>query len=78
MNFSNFDFYNLDVQAVLIIVSTIGLLLAANKFIIDDSEKRYNELIISIGGGFIGFLISLLVSYITLEADTIDTSDYYN
>jgi len=78
MNFSNFDFYNLDVQAVLIIVSTIGLLLAANKFIIDDSEKRYNELIIGIGGGFIGFLISLLVSYITLEADTIDTSDYYN
>ena len=78
MNFFNFDFYKLDIQAILIIISTMGLLLAANKFIIDDDEKRYNELIVSIGGVFIGFLISLLVSYVTLEADTIDTSDYYN
>jgi len=80
MFLSKFDFYKFDLQAVVIIIATICVCLGINKYIEKDTpgDKKYNETLVFIGGGMAGFLISLIVSYATLEADNLDTSDYYN
>ena len=41
-------------------------------------EKKKNETLIFLGSIILGFLISLIVSYATIEPDNLDTSDYYN
>lgn len=80
MFLSNFDFYRFDIQAVVIIIFTVCICLGVNKYIERDSpdEKKNNETLIFLGGIILGFLISLIVSYATLESDNLDTSDYYN
>jgi O-antigen/teichoic acid export membrane protein len=80
MILSKFDFYRFDIQAVVIIISVVCLCLGINKYIQKDTpdEKKNNETLIFVGGILIGFLISLIVSYATLEPDNLDTSDYYN
>jgi len=78
MYLSKFDFYRFDIQAVGIIIVTICVFLAANRFMIKDNEDRLNEILVVLCSGMVGFLFSLLVSYITLEADIKDTSDFYN
>ena len=80
MFLSKFDFYRFDLQAVVIIIATICICLGVNKYMEKDTpdEKKNNETLILIGGGVLGFLISLGVSYGTLEPDNLDTSDYYN
>lgn len=80
MFLSKFDFYNFDLQAVIIIIATISLSLGINKYIEKNSPngKKYNETLIFVISGIIGFFISLIVSYSTIEADILDTSDYYN
>tara|TARA_B100000902_G_scaffold84837_1_gene89273 strand:+ start:1932 stop:2174 length:243 start_codon:yes stop_codon:yes gene_type:complete len=80
MILSKFDFYRFDIQAVVIIISVVCLCLGINKYIQKDTpdEKKNNETLIFLGGILIGFLISLIVSYATLEPDNLDTSDYYN
>jgi uncharacterized membrane protein YidH (DUF202 family) len=80
MILSKFDFYRFDIQAVVIIISVVCLCLGINKYIQKDTpdEKKINETLIFLGGILLGFLISLIVSYATLEPDNLDTSDYYN
>lgn len=80
MFLSKFDFYNFDLQAVIIIITTICLSMAINKYIEKSSldGKKYNETLILVISGILGFFISLIVSYATIEADILDTSDYYN
>lgn len=77
---SKFDFYKFDMQAVVIIISVVCLCLGINKYIQKDKpdEEKNNETLIFVGGIILGFLISLIVSYLTLEPDNLDTSDYYN
>ncbi len=78
---SKFDFYKFDMQAVVIIISVVCLCLGINKYIQKDKpdeEKKNNETLIFLGSIILGFLISLIVSYLTLESDNLDTSDYYN
>tara|TARA_B100001564_G_scaffold3821_1_gene3358 strand:- start:3957 stop:4166 length:210 start_codon:yes stop_codon:yes gene_type:complete len=68
-------------QAVVIIISVVCLCLGINKYIQKDKpdeEKKNNETLIFLGSIILGFLISLIVSYLTLESDNLDTSDYYN
>tara|TARA_B110000093_G_scaffold181976_1_gene227354 strand:- start:5374 stop:5631 length:258 start_codon:yes stop_codon:yes gene_type:complete len=85
MYFPSLDFYVFDIQAIAIIIITICLVFAVNKFIIKKAEddkkeghKGVNEVALLLGGAAVGGLISLIVSYLTLESDNIDTSDYYN
>jgi hypothetical protein len=80
MFLSKFDFYRFDIQAVVIIISVVCLCLGVNKYIEKDTpdEKKNNETLIFLGGIILGFLISLGLSYATLEPDNLDTSDYYN
>ncbi len=79
MFLSKFDFYKFDIQAVVIIILTVCMCLGINKYIEQDTpDKKNNETLIFLGGILLGFLISLIVSYVTLEADILDTSDYYN
>tara|TARA_B100000902_G_scaffold384436_1_gene424608 strand:- start:1188 stop:1430 length:243 start_codon:yes stop_codon:yes gene_type:complete len=80
MFLSNFEFYNFDLQAVVIIIATICLALAINKYIEKNSldGKKYNETLVLVISGILGFFISLIVSYSTIEPDNLDTSDYYN
>jgi len=80
MFLSKFDFYRFDIQAVVIIILTVCICLGVNKYIEKDSpdEKKNNETLIFLGSIILGFLISLIVSYATLESDNLDTSDYYN
>ena len=80
MFLSKFDFYRFDLQAVVIIITVVCLCLGINKYIQKDTpdEKKNNETLIFLGGIILGFLISLIVSYVTLEPDNLDTSDYYN
>lgn len=80
MFLSKFDFYRFDIQAVVIIILTVCICLGVNKYIERDSpdEKKNNETLIFLGSIILGFLISLIVSYATLESDNLDTSDYYN
>tara|TARA_B100000965_G_scaffold354942_1_gene331920 strand:+ start:5900 stop:6142 length:243 start_codon:yes stop_codon:yes gene_type:complete len=80
MFLSNFDFYRFDLQAIVIIIATICICIGINKYRekgIPD-EQKINESLILLGSGILGFIISLIVSYATLEADILDTSDYYN
>lgn len=80
MILSRFYFYNFDLQAVIIIIATICICLGINNYIQKDTpdDKKNNPTLIFICSGIMGFLISLIVSYATLEADNLDTSDYYN
>lgn len=84
MYFPSLDFYVFDIKAIIIIILTICLAFAVNKFIIkkaqEDKKKStgINEVALLIGGAIVGGLISLIVSYATLEPDVLDTSDYYN
>lgn len=80
MFLSKFDFYRFDIQAVVIIILTVCICLGVNKYIEKDNpdEKKNNETLIFLGSIILGFLISLIVSYATLESDNLDTSDYYN
>ncbi len=80
MFLSKFDFYRFDIQAVVIIIFTVCICLGLNKYIERDNqgEKKNNETLIFLGSIILGFLISLIVSYVTLESDNLDTSDYYN
>lgn len=77
---SKFDFYRFDMQAVVIIISVVCLCLGINKYIQKDKpdEEKNNETLIFLGSIFLGFFISFIVSYATLEPDNLDTSDYYN
>jgi hypothetical protein len=80
MFLSNFDFYRFDLQAAVIIIATICIFLGINKYRekgVPDEEKN-NESVIVLCSGILGFIISLIVSYSTLESDILDTSDYYN
>ena len=79
MFLSYFDFYRFDLQAVVIIIATICVFLGINTYREKDTDKKKNnELLISLLGAITGFVISLIVSYLTLEPDNLDTSDYYN
>tara|TARA_Y100000361_G_scaffold29115_1_gene23933 strand:- start:12401 stop:12643 length:243 start_codon:yes stop_codon:yes gene_type:complete len=77
---SKFDFYRFDMQAVVIIISVVCLCLGINKYIQKDKpdEEKNNETLIFLGSIILGFFISFIVSYVTLEPDNLDTSDYYN
>tara|TARA_B100000927_G_scaffold152933_1_gene123285 strand:- start:539 stop:781 length:243 start_codon:yes stop_codon:yes gene_type:complete len=80
MFLSKFDFYRFDMQAVVIIIITICICLGVNRYMERDTpgEKKNNEALIFLGSIILGFLISLIVSYATIEPDNLDTSDYYN
>ena len=75
---SKFDFYRFDMQAVVIIISVVCLCLGINKYIQKDKpdEEKNNETLIFLGSIILGFFISFIVSYVTLEPDNLDTSDY--
>lgn len=75
-NIPNLAFYKPDTQAFVIIVITIGVFYLINTMGITDPEKRYNNIITLSVGGIIGLIISIIVSYNTIEPDTLDTSGF--
>jgi hypothetical protein len=69
-----FDFYTLDLTHLIIIaVSSVVFYFLLTKL---DPEEKYKQSII-FGSGFSGILISILISYYTLEPDNILTSNFF-
>jgi hypothetical protein len=69
------DFYTLDLtHAIIIAFSGFMFYVLVNKL---DKDQKYKKLCVGVSG-FIGIIVSILISYYTIESDVPLTENYFD
>ena len=68
------SFYNLDLTNLIIIIVTSLITFK----LLDNKEEKDNKIFIGLMSLLVGTIMSFLYSYLTLESDTILTSNFWD
>jgi hypothetical protein len=70
-----FEFYTIDLTAIIIITFTSAFLYKFIEYF--DQDKQNDYFLIFILSLLVGIILSIIISYITIEGDILLTSNYW-